>query len=455
MAGVVEAGQVVLRCVHRFPNAPVRRDDHLRWDITAIFAEVLAGLRALGREQPEVESVGVDTWGVDYALIDRGGALLADPLCYRDDRHAQGVAPVHARIGQAELYAVNGLQYLPFTTIYQLSAERCGALWSEAAHVVLLPDLLAYWLTGILGTEITNASTTGLLDANTGRWSASVAEALGLPLSLFPELREPGSVLGHIAPEIAAATGLDRSVVVTTVGSHDTASAVAAVPSGDRRYAYVSSGTWSLVGVELDTPVLTSAAREANFTNERGVDGRIRFLRNVGGFWLVQESMRAWERAGAGTTLADLLRQAATLPPGGPRLDVDDPDLVAPGDMPQRIRAAAGNLGYAPPETPAAVVRCVIDSLALAYAATAEAAASLGQVDVDTIHIVGGGSQAELLCQLTANQARRAVVAGPAEATALGNVLVQARAHGALSGSLDDVRRDLASRAPLTRYEPR
>ena len=243
---------------------------------------------------------------------------------------------------RAELYAVNGLQYLPFTTIYQLAAEQCGPLWSQAAHIVLLPDLLAYWLTGTLGTEVTNASTTGLLDACTGKWSASVAGALGLDLSMFPELREPGSVLGQITPEIAAATGLDRSVVVTTVGSHDTASAVAAVPSLDRRYAYVSSGTWSLVGVELDAPVLTAAAREANFTNERGVDGRIRFLRNVGGLLARAGVDARLGAAGDGTTLPDLLRQAATLPPGGPRVDVDDPDLVAPGDMPQRIRAAGG-----------------------------------------------------------------------------------------------------------------
>ncbi len=455
MAGVVEDGRVGVRCVHRFPNVPVRRDHHLHWDIETIFAEVLEGLRTLGQEHPEVESIGVDTWGVDYALLDGDGALLGDPLCYRDDRHARGVAPVEARIDRAELYAVNGLQYMPFTTIYQLAAEQCGPLWSQAAHIVLLPDLLAYWLTGTLGTEVTNASTTGLLDACTGKWSASVAGALGIDLSMFPELREPGSVLGQITPEIAAATGLDGSVVVTRVGSHDTASAVAAVPSLDRRCAYVSSGTWSLVGVELDAPVLTAAAREANFTNELGVDGRIRFLRNVGGFWLVQESMRAWDHAGEGATLSDLLHQAAALPAGGPCIDVDDPDLVGPGDMPRRIRAGAENLGYPPPETPAAVVRCVIDSLALAYAATADAAASLGRVDVDTIHIVGGGCQAELLCQLTANLAGRAVVAGPVEATALGNVLVQARAHGALVGRLDDVRRELASRASLTRYEPR
>ncbi len=397
----------------------------------------------------------MDTWGVDYALLDHDGGLLGEPLCYRDDRHGLGVARVDARINRSELYAVNGLQFLPFTTLYQLAAEQSGPLWPQAAHVVLLPDLLCYWLTGTLGTEVTNASTTGLLDAATGTWSPVVAEVLGLDPSLFPALRQPGSLLGPVTPEIAAATGLDPSVVVATVGSHDTASAVAAVPSRDRRCAYVSSGTWSLVGVELDAPVLTAASREANFTNERGVDGRIRFLRNVGGFWLVQESIRAWERDGLGATLPELLREAASLPDGGPRIDVDDPDLLAPGDMPRRIRAAARERGYAPPQAPAAVVRCVIDSLALAYAATAETAAGLSGLPVDTIHVVGGGSRVELLCQLTANHAGRAVVSGPVEATALGNVLVQARSRGALPDSLDDIRRDLAEHAALTRYEPR
>jgi rhamnulokinase len=456
MAGLVECGQLEMQCVHRFSNEPVRRDHHLQWDIRAIFAQVLRGLRTLGREYPDVESIGVDTWGVDYALVDGSGALLGDPLCYRDDRHARGVAEVDAAMDRAELYAINGLQFLPFNTLYQLAAERSGPLWRQAAHVVLLPDLLCYWLTGALGTEVTNASTTGLLDARTGDWSPVVAEALGFDLSVFAPLRQPGSVLGPITPEVAAATGLGPSVVVTTVGSHDTASAVAATPSIDPRWAYVSSGTWSLVGMELDHPVLTGPARQANFTNERGVDARNRFLRNVGGFWVVQESMRAWQHdaVSVGATLPELLHEAASLPRGGPRINVDDPDLVAPGDMPRRIAAAAQKLGHAPPATPGAVVRCVIDSLALAYAATTGTAASLSGLSVDTIHIVGGGSQTELLCQETANQSGRAVVAGPVEATALGNVLVQARSHGALTGSLDDVRRNLAAHTDLIRYEP-
>jgi rhamnulokinase len=454
MAGLVDDGRVDLRCVHRFPNAPVRKDQHLYWDIRTIFAEVLAGLRVLAREYPDVESIGVDTWGVDYALVDPDGALLGDPLSYRDDRHAQGVPLVEAKIGRDDLYAVNGLQFLPFNTLYQLAAERAAPRWRHAAHVILLPDLLAWWLTGTMGTEVTNASTTGLLDARSGEWSPIVAEALGLDLSVFPTLRQPGSVLGPILPTIASSTGLGPSVVVTTVGSHDTASAVAAMPSRDRRCAYVSSGTWSLVGVELDDAVLTPAARQAGFTNERGVDARTRFLRNVGGFWLVQESMRAWEREGAGVPLLELLRQAAALPRGESLIDLDDLDLVAPGDMPARIGAAARKLGHEPPRTPAAVVRCVIDSLALAYAATTKTAENLSGLAVDTIHIVGGGSQAELLCQETANHSGRPVVAGPVEATALGNLLVQARSHGALSGGLDDVRLALAAHTPLMRYEP-
>ncbi len=454
IAAVVTDGAVTLRTLHRFSNGPMLRQDRLRWDITTIFDEVLVGLRVLSQEFPAVESIGIDTWGVDYALLDADGNLLADPVSYRDDRTQAVIDQVHASLSPSELYAVNGLQFLPFTTVYQLAAERVGPLWEQAAHVVLLPDLLSYWLTGELGTEITNASTTGLLDARTGTWSGKILGALGMQTNMLPPLRRPGSILGPLSEGAAARTGLSASVTVVTVASHDTASAVVAVPAHGSRFAYISSGTWSLVGTELDRPVISEAARIANFTNERGVDDRIRFLRNVGGLWLLQESLRSWSSTGDPPDLSALLQEAAALPSGGPLIDVDDPDLVAPGNMPQRIRIAARSLGQTPPATAAATVRCILDSLATAYAATVDQVSVLCGLDVDTIHLVGGGSQNALLCQLTADVAHRAVEAGPTEATALGNAIVQARASGALPHDLDEIRETLGRLEPPSRYLP-
>ena len=455
MVGSVGDGRARLRAVHRFPNAAAPLDGHLRWDLDAMCAEVLIGLRAVAREHPEVESIGIDTWGVDYGLLDAERRLLAQPVAHRDSRTDAVIDEVHARVPFDELYAVSGIQFLPFNTVYQLAAERLGGLWERAAHAVLIPDLLAFWLTGELRTEVTNASTTGLLDARTGTWSSELFDRLDLDPTLFPPLEEPGEVRGTLTASLCGELGLSRSTVVTTVGSHDTASAVAAVPAIDGRFAYASSGTWSLVGVDLPEPVLTGASRQANFTNERGVDGSIRYLRNVGGLWLLQESMRSWGERGEAPLLTELLAEAATLPDGGPTIGVDDPAFIAPGSMPERIRAAVEAKGERTSSSPAAITRCIVDSLASAYADTARRASELTGQAVDVIHVVGGGSENALLCQRTADLAGLPVVAGPTEATALGNVLVQARALGALGDSADDIRAVVAASSDLRHHEPR
>lgn len=455
MAGSVGGGRIGLRAVHRFPNGARTRDGHLRWDLPALFAEVLTGLRRLAAEHPEVESIGIDTWGVDYGLLDDDGHLLAEPVAHRDDRTAAVIDEVHAEVPFADLYAVTGIQFLPFNTVYQLAAERHGDLWSRAAHVVLLPDLLAFWLTGVLRTETTNASTTGLLDARSGTWSGDLFARLGLDPACFPPLEAPGMVRGPVRPDLCDDLGLSRSTVVTTVGSHDTASAVAAVPADGRPFAYVSSGTWSLVGVETPEPVLSDASRAANFTNERGVHGDIRYLRNVGGLWLLQESIRTWAEAGQRPVLAALLAEASALAEGGPVIDVDDPAFIAPAAMPERIARAAEAKGDVVPTTPAEITRCIVDSLATAYAATAARASELTGQAVEVIHVVGGGSENLLLCQRTADLSGLPVIAGPTEATALGNLLVQARAHGAVAdgpGSISDV---VATGTDLRHHEPR
>lgn len=454
MAARVVDGRVVLEPVHRFDNGAVRRDGHLRWDLSGLFEQVLVGLAAVVERHGGVTSIGIDTWAVDYGLLDADGRLLAEPVAYRDDR-TEGIADrVHARIPAERLYAVNGLQELPFTTLYQLLAEQSALGWAQARHALLLPDLLACWLTGERRTEVTNASTTGLLDARTRTFDAGLLGALGLPADLFAPLVRPGETLGTVTAEVAARTGLDPATRVVAVGSHDTASAVVGVPAHDRAFAYVSSGTWSLVGVELDEPVLTEESRAANFTNEGGVDGRVRYLRNVGGLWLLQESLRTWREQGHEVDADALLAEAALLPAGGPVVDVDDERFIAPGDMPGRIRQACGRAGREVPGTPAEVVRCILDSLAVAYARTVAQAVELSGAEVDVVHVVGGGSQNALLCQLTADLSGLEVRSGPVEATALGNVAVQARAAGVLSGDLEDLRAALRVGLDLRTFTP-
>ncbi len=455
MAGVVDRGSLVLEPVHRFPNRACPSDGRLRWPFTELYGQVLVGLGRLAARYPQVESIGIDTWGVDYGLLDRAGRLLAEPISHRDDRTEGAVADVHAKVPRRELFAIDGLQFLPFNTLYQLEAEKHGALWERAVKLVLLPDLIGLWLTGELRAERTNASTTGLLDVRTGEWSEDLMERLGIPPALLAPLASPGSVLGPLLPEVSQRLGMRDGVVVTAVGSHDTASAVAAVPSTTDRFAYVVSGTWSLVGLELAQPVLTTEACDENFTNERGVDDRIRFLRNTGGHWLIQESMRQWTEEGDEYELEPLFAAAASLPPGGPRIDVDDPSLLSPGRMPRRIAEAALRAGQPVPETPPAIVRCIIDSLAHAYASTAQRCGELAGATFDAVHLVGGGSSSRLLCQSTADAAGLPVVAGPAEATAVGNVLVQCRAHGAAPASLAAARAMVKDSFSSRRFEPR
>lgn len=454
VAGRLDGGGLELEIVHRFPNQAVPSDGHLRWDLTGLFEAVLDGLAELGRRFPEVRSIGIDTWAVDYGLLDGQGRLLAEPVAYRDSRTDGIVDQVHRRVPPVRLYEITGLQFLPFNTLYQLAVEQQGPLWSRVGQALLLPDLLAYWLTGRRRTEVTNASTTGLLDARTREWSTELFDRLELPRDLFPPLIQPGETLGPLRLDVRTRTGLSADTTVVAVGSHDTASAVVGVPGTDPSFAYVSSGTWSLVGLELEAPVLSPQSREANFTNEGGVDGRTRYLRNVGGLWLLQESLRTWESTGQTLDQQTLLAEAADLPAGGPTVDVDAAVFLAPGDLPARIRTACAERGGPVPETPAQVVRCVLDSLAVAYARTLEAAERLSGRAVTVVHVVGGGSQNELLCQLTADLTGRPVLAGPVEATALGNLAVQARAAGLLPADLDELRRQSAATLPLRRHLP-
>lgn len=439
--------------VHRFPNTPVRLPDGLRWDVLALFQGVLDGLREAARSGG-VSSIGVDTWAVDYGLLDADGALLGSPHHYRDTR-TDGVAErVWAAVGPAELYRITGLQHLPFNTVFQLASAAGSAQLGAARTLLLVPDLLVHWLTGSVGAEETNASTTGLFDARTGGWSEDVLEPLGIDPALLPALRAPGDPAGTLLPHVAAYAGLDPRTPVTTVASHDTASAIVAVPATEPDFAYISCGTWSLAGLELDAPVLTEASRAANFTNERGIDGTIRYLRNIMGMWLFEECRRTWERQGLPTHIPALLAEAARATPFASLIDPDAPEFMAPGDMPGRIQEYCRRTGQPAPDGQGPLVRCILESLALAHRRTLRRAAELAGRDITRVHLVGGGSRNDLLCRLTADATGLPVVAGPTEATALGNILVQARSAG-LVGDLASMRRLVAATQRLRHYRPR
>lgn len=452
MLGYVGHNELSVRPVARFPNQPVRTVDGLHWNILELYRSVVGGLTAAVREEPSLTSVAVDSWAVDYALM-RGGRMLGTPYHYRDERNLAAVDAVHSRVSPAELYAANGLQYLSFNTLYQLEADAAAGTLQLADTFLLIPDLINYWLTGAQFAEQTNASTTGLLGLRSGAWDDALIERLGLPRAVFPELVAPGTAIGGLLPHVVDEVG--APLTVTAVGSHDTASAVVAVPSTREDFAYISCGTWGLVGVELDSPVLTDASRAANFTNEGGVDGRVRYLHNVMGLWLLSESVREWQRSDPRVALDGLLAAASALTTPVPVFDANDPTFLAPGDMPARIAQWCTEHGLAAPQTPVEFVRSIIESLADAFASAVRAASELSGKPVGVIHIVGGGSQNALLCQLTADRAGLPVLAGPVEATAIGNVLVQARTQGLVTGSLESLRALVALAFAPREYLPR
>lgn len=457
IVGRWDGERFALEELHRFWNGPLEAGGRLHWDAPRLWREVQAGIAAYAaRDAAPLAGIGIDTWAVDYGLLDAGGGLLDNPYHYRD-RRTEGVpALVEQTVPAAELYARTGIQRLPLNTLYQLAAAaRAGDPQLAAADTLLLmPDLLHYWLTGRKVAEYTNATTTMFLDARGRRWAADLLDRLGIPAHILPPLVEPGTVLGSVLPELRASLGLRQDVPVIAVGTHDTASAVAAVPGLDERSAYISSGTWSLVGVELPEPVLGEEARRLNFTNEGGVGGTIRFLKNVAGLWLLQECRRLWQEQGRDYSWGELVALAEAAPPLRSLIDSDAPEFLAVGDMPATIRAYCRRTGQPEPEGVGATVRCCLESLALKYRWVVAALEGLTGRRIETVRVVGGGSQNALLCQITADACRRPVVAGPPEGTALGNILVQAIAAGRLP-DLAAGRRAVAASVGQTTYAPR
>ncbi|MCU1424529.1 MAG: rhamnulokinase [Microbacteriaceae bacterium] len=453
MLARVSTNELVIATVARFGNTPVRMVDGLHWNILGLYGDVLTGLGAAARAEPRLASIGIDSWAVDYALM-RGDRMLGVPYHYRDERTHAGVAAAHALVSPVELYAVNGLQHLPFNTLFQLTADRLAGSLDAADGMLLVPDLLAFWLTGRRHAERTNASTTGLVNAATGQWDDGLISRLGLPRGILPELVAPGTVIGGLLPAVARETGIGASTVVTTVGSHDTASAVAAIPATTEDFAYVSCGTWGLVGVELERAQLSEAGRLAGFTNEGGIDGTARYLHNVMGLWLLSESVREWERDGTVVSLPGLLAAASAVSVPVTVFDANDVRFLAPGDMPARIAEWCRDHGQPVPANRAEFTRSIIESLATAFVDAVRTASTLSGKRVSVIHIVGGGSQNELLCQLVADRSGLPVQAGPVEATAIGNVLVQARTAGIVGGSRESLRALVAAAFAAKLYTP-
>ena len=447
VVGSFDGERLGLQEVHRFPNRPVDVAGTLHWDVLRLYSDMLDGIRAAGR----VASVGVDTWGVDFGLLDRSGRLLGNPVHYRDRRTEGMLEEAFSRVPREEIYARTGIQFLPINTLYQLLALVVAGepQLASADRLLTMPALLAYWLTGTAADEFTDATTTQCFDPGANAWAWDLVERLAIPSRIFGEVVEPGTDLG----QVRSGLGLG-SIRVVAPGSHDTASAVAAVPfESGRPAAYVSSGTWSLVGLEVERPIINEAALAANLTNEGGVAGTFRLLKNVMGLWLLQECRRAWADSGTDLSYEDLIRRAEAVRPFAACIDPDDDRLLRPGDMPARIAALSAENGQTLPAEPGVIARCVLESLALKYRWTIEQLEHVSGLEVGVIHIVGGGALNRLLCQMVADACGRPVVAGPVEATAAGNLLVQAMALGllrSLGEGRELVRRSLA----IGRYEP-
>lgn len=457
----LDQDRVSLVEIHRFSNQPVGLPSGLHWDIASLWREIVGGLSKAAvwaqANRARLLSVGVDAWGVDWALLTGRGELVGLPHAYRDERNPAACAQALHLVSPERIYALTGIQLMPINTIFSLYAQRMAdaSLFQSAARLVFIPDLFHFWLSGRVAVEATIASTSQLVDLQSRAWSQELIDVLGLPGSIFSETTNPGTVLGPIRADLAAATGLPADLQVVLPGSHDTASAVAAVPASDRSsWCYLSSGTWSLLGAELDVPCTSDAARTAMFTNELGVGNKIRFLKNIAGLWLVQELKRDLAKSGQEfdyPRLTQLAEQAASF---SGTFDANHPSLQIPGGIRHKIAALCREAHQPIPQTPGEFTRCCLVSLAAAYRLVFERLRQVLERDFEVVHIVGGGGQNQLLCQMTADALQRKVVVGPLEATAIGNGLTQAMALGRLA-DLGAIRTLVAMSVRLETYLPR
>lgn len=445
---------------HRFPTNSIRLPSGLHWDVAGIWREIVSGLVLVAgwanENQHEVCSIGVDSWGVDWSVVDSNGELLGLPHAYRDPRNNRAFDEVTAQIPIEEIYQITGIQIMPINSLYSLFALSSNSpeLVAAADHLLFIPDLFHFFLSGKLTNEATIASTSQLLDIRNGKWSDKLLEICEVTRDLFSDPVPPGSVIGNIRKQVSRETGLPKQVQVVAPPSHDTASAVAAIPADpDSNWCFISSGTWSLVGAELDEPCLSAAAEKAMYTNEAGVNGTTRFLKNISGLWLVQQCRRAFASRGQTYSYDDLTDIASLAEPFRTLIDPDDEPFAAPGKMLDKISEFARRTNQPDPETPGDYLRCCLESLALAYRDTIETLQSVLDTKFDVVHIVGGGGKNQLLNQMTADACELPVVVGPFEATAIGNGLVQAMAMGEIK-DLPALRKIVSNTIEPQRFEP-
>lgn len=450
--GSLENGKIVLEEVHRFDNEPVIINDGFYWDLARLFHEVKQGIRKV--KDVDFASIGVDTWGVDYALISKSGKLLSNPYHYRDDRTKKPIEELKKQISTKELYNKTGIQDMPFNTIYQLLADKMqrNDIYGIADKFVMMPELFGYLLTGKIYGEKSTASTSALLEPYTKEWNWKLIDEVGLSRDIFPELLEPGTKVGKLKDEICTELEIDAKDVIAVAG-HDTASAIAAVPASEESFVYISCGTWSLFGTELKSPCITEKSAELDITNETGYDNTTRFLKNIIGLWIIQETRRQFRRDGKEYSYADMEKMAREATPFKCFIDPDDPLFMPPGNQVQRIKDYCKKTGQAVPETDGEVVRCIYESLALKYKHTFNSLKDCTGSDFKAIHMVGGGTKDGFLCQMTADATKVPVIAGPIEATAAGNVAVQLIAAGEIK-DLKEARKIIADSFDVVHYEP-
>jgi rhamnulokinase len=454
MLGTIVDGRLALEELHRFPNTPVRLPTGLYWDTFRLWYEIQQGMQKAARERRlRLEGVAIDTWGVDFALLGEDGALVDNPRHYRDSRNNGMVERLCAAVPRQEIFAHTGIQFMQLNSLCQLYAMKLAGspALRVATTLLFMPDLFNYWLTGVKKAEVTIASTSQFYNPAARRWATELFERLGLPVHILPEIAGAGTLLGPIRPEVAEETGLEAGTRVFTTACHDTASAVAAVPAAGDDWCYISSGTWSLMGVELDAPLINDAVLAYNLTNEVGAAGKIRLLKNIAGLWLLQECRRAWALGGNEYSYADLAEMAGRAPAF--RAVIQPDAFLEPGRLPERIADYCRRTGQAVPAQPGEMSRVILESLALRYRQVLEGLEALLGRAVRVIHIVGGGSQNRVLNQFVADSTGRPVIAGPAEATAAGNVLVQAMGSGLLGG-LGEIRDVVKRSFQLEFFEP-
>ena len=453
--GTLEDGAVQLEEVHRFDNGGIDVNGALYWDILGLFAEMKTGLRLALARGVELSGMAVDTWGVDFALLDAKGNPVGFPRHYRDGRTADMLPYAFERCSREKMYADTGIQFMNLNTVFQLAAMvRDGdPLLGVAEKLLFMPNALTYMLSGHVGAEYTIATTSQLYDANRRDWAWEVIDALGIPRRVFPEIVPPCTVVGTLREVVCDELNCPP-ITVILVGGHDTASAVAAVPaSGDGSWAYLSSGTWSLLGLELDSPLINAEALEANYTNEGGLGGKIRFLKNIMGLWLIQESRAEWRRQGKPLSYDAVDDLASKAEPFRSLVDPNDESFVAPGNMPERLAEFCRRTGQPVPETPGQIARCALESLALRYRQTLDELEHIGGKPIAKLHLVGGGTKNLILNQFTANAVDRPVVTGPVEATAIGNIIAQGIAVGAIR-DLDHAREVVRNSIETQVYAP-